>query len=138
MEQFLKVYQDLKLENIESIEEIYSQDIHFIDPAHEIEGLAALRDYFENLYKNIDHIHFDFLHPARIENEGYVQWTMTFSHPRIKGGQNISVPGTSFLKFSSDNKVYFHRDYFDLGSMLYQHLPLLGAVVKSINRRLGT
>jgi hypothetical protein len=138
MEQFLKIYQDLSLENIESIEEIYTQDIRFIDPAHEIEGLAALRVYFENLYKNIDHIHFDFLHPTRTENEGYVQWTMTFSHPRIKGGQSITVPGTSFFKFSADNKVCFHRDYFDLGSMLYQHLPLLGTIIKSINRRLGS
>ena len=138
MEQFLKVYQDLNLDNIDSIEEIYGHDIHFIDPAHEIRGLAELRMYFENLYKNINTIHFDFLHPARAQDQGYVQWQMIFSHSRLKNGQDISVHGASFLKFSPDNKVHFHRDYFDLGSMLYQHLPLLGTVVKSINRRLGS
>ena len=138
MEQFLKIYQDLNADKIDTIEQIYSHDIHFIDPAHEIKGLTELRIYFANLYKNINDIHFDFRHPARSNDQGYVQWEMTFSHPRIKNGQDICVNGASFLKFSPDNMVHFHRDYFDLGSMLYQHLPFLGTVVKSINRRLGS
>jgi len=37
----------------------------------------------------------------------------------------------SHLKFA-DGKVISHRDYFDLGEMLYEHIPLLGGVIKSI------
>lgn len=138
MQQFLRVYQALNIDTIDTIEQIYSHDVHFIDPAHEIRGLADLTVYFKNLYQNINHISFDFRHPHRDQEEGYVQWQMTFSHPRLKSGGDILVDGASFLRFSAENKVFFHRDYFDLGSMLYQHLPLLGGVIKTINRRLGS
>jgi hypothetical protein len=33
--------------------------------------------------------------------------------------------------------VCLHRDYFDLGAMLYEQLPLLGAVVRTLKGRLG-
>jgi hypothetical protein len=44
----------------------------------------------------------------------------------------------SYLQFDKAGKVRYHRDYFDLGAMLYEHLPLLGSLVKTIKRRLGT
>ena len=69
---------------------------------------------------------------------GYVQWIMHFSHPRLQSGRVIEVPGSSFLHFSDSDKGFLHGDYFDLGSVLYQHLPVLGGVVRSINRRLGS
>jgi len=138
MNDFLDVYRSLSSENLHRLEEIYTADIHFVDPAHEIKGLDNLRGYFEKLYANIKSVEFDFHDPFRSESSGYVQWTMHFAHPRLNGGRNITVPGSSFLRFSDNDKVFFHRDYFDLGSMLYLHLPLIGNIVRSINRRLGS
>ncbi len=138
MNDFLNVYRTLNRENVNRIGEIYSEDIHFIDPAHEINGLEKLKSYFEHLYANVERIEFDFLDPLRDGENGYVRWSMQFSHPRLKGGREIVVPGSSFVKFNSTEKVFYHRDYFDLGGMLYQHLPLFGPIVKAINRRLGT
>lgn len=138
MERFLEIYNQLNADNIELIQEIYTDDIHFIDPAHEIRGLPKLRDYFTSLYANLNTIHFDFAHPLLTRCEGYVQWTMSMSHPKLKKGADIAVSGATFVKFSDDSRVYYHRDYFDLGAMLYQHLPLIGPVVKTINRRLGS
>ncbi|WP_136806654.1 nuclear transport factor 2 family protein [Desulfosediminicola flagellatus] len=137
MDAFLETYKKLNAQHLNLLDDIYSSEIHFIDPVHELRGLTQLHKYFENLYANIHHIQFEFSHPQWMEKEGYVQWLMTFAHPRIHAGQRVTVPGTSFLKFDSANKVYFHRDYFDIGAMLYQHLPIIGPVVKMINRRLA-
>lgn len=137
MEHFLTTYQSLQANNLGLLAEIYEKDVVFIDPAHEIRGLASLTDYFNKLYQNSNHISFDFDHPLRINDRGYVQWQMSFSHPSIKKGLNIEVEGATFVRFVGTGKVIYHRDYFDLGSMLYQHIPLLGGVVKTINRRLG-
>lgn len=138
MQEFLALYQALNRENIHRIGEIYTEDIHFIDPAHEIRGLDKLRDYFEHLYANVEQIEFDFIDHLVDGDRGFVRWSMKYSHPRLKGGQAITVPGSSFLQFVADGRVCYHQDYFDLGSMLYQHLPIIGFMVKSINRRLGT
>ena len=138
MNDFLEVYRSLSIENLHRLDQIYTADIHFVDPAHEIKGIENLRSYFEKLYANVKSVEFEFLDPFRSEDRGYVQWTMNFSHPRLSGGRNITVPGSSFLRFTKTHKVFSHRDYFDLGSMLYQHIPVLGGIVKSINRRLGS
>jgi hypothetical protein len=138
MKEFLDVYRNLNGENLDRLQEIYTQEIRFIDPAHEISGLKALTDYFARLYENIEPPRFRFVHHLKNETEGYVQWEMEFSHAKLAGGRTIAVPGASFLRFDGNGKVFFHRDYFDLGAMLYEQLPVLGGVVKSIKRRLGS
>ena len=138
MKNFLEVFNSLTSENLHRLDEIYTSDIRFVDPAHEITGIEKLRDYFAKLYANVTSVNFDFHEVVSDGLSGYVQWDMHFAHPRLKGGRTIIVPGASFLRFSSTGKVSYHRDYFDLGSMLYQHLPLIGSVVRSINRRLGS
>ena len=137
MENFLDVYQRLQADNLDLLKEIYEEGVIFVDPAHKIEGITQLTDYFRNLYSNINHISFEFHHPLQVNDVGYVQWTMTFSHPGVKKGDKISVEGATFLQFGKDGRVIFHRDHFDLGSMLYQHIPILGGVIKTIKRRLG-
>ncbi|HGP4674712.1 TPA: nuclear transport factor 2 family protein, partial [Vibrio cholerae O1] len=37
----------------------------------------------------------------------------------------------------AEGKVTYHRDYFDMGEMLYEQLPVLGQVIRAIKRRLG-
>ena len=138
MNDFLNLYRVLNRENLHRIGEIYTEDIHFVDPAHEITGLDNLLAYFEHLYANVQKIEFDFIDHLRDGERGFVRWSMKFNHPRLKSGTDITVPGSSFLRFAGDGKVSYHQDYFDLGIMLYQHLPLIGFLVKSINRRLGT
>ncbi|MGI9571529.1 MAG: nuclear transport factor 2 family protein, partial [Desulfobulbia bacterium] len=91
MNDFLEVYQSLSGENLHRLKEIYTADIHFVDPAHELKGLDNLRGYFEKLYANVNSVEFDFHDPFRSGNNGYVQWTMRFSHPRLKGGLIIAV-----------------------------------------------
>lgn len=137
MEKFLRVYQNLSAENLQLLKTIYRDDVRFIDPAHEIYGIEDLTRYFAALYENIDSIHFSFGEPIMIENSGYVSWEMTFCHKRLAGGNPIAVEGVTFLEFDEQGNVFQHRDYFDLGAMLYEHIPLLGRLLKSIKERLG-
>lgn len=137
MKNFLAMYQRLNSDNLHLLAEVYREDVVFLDPAHEIKGLSELTRYFAALYQNVDAIEFSFDHLLENGGEGYVQWLMTFSHKKLAGARPVSVNGTTFLQFDGDGKVFYHRDYFDLGAMLYEQLPLLGRLVKSIKRGLG-
>jgi hypothetical protein len=70
------------------------------------------------------------------ESDAMLTWTMTFSHPRLRGGRSISVEGASEISF--DEKVYFHQDYFDGGNLLYEHVPVLGSVISYLKKRMNT
>ncbi len=97
MKDFLEVFNTLSSDNLHLLDQIYSSDIRFIDPAHEINGIEKLRDYFAKLYANVTSVHFDFHEEVRSGESGYVQWDMHFAHPRLNGGRPITVPGASFL-----------------------------------------
>ena len=137
MEKFLEVYQKLNADNLNTLQGVYRRDVRFIDPAHVIVGIDNLTAYFAALYTNLDSIVFNFCRPLLIEGKGYVSWQMTFCHKRLGGGKPITTDGVTYLEFDDQGMVFYHRDYFDLGAMLYEHIPLLGPLVKSIKRGLG-
>jgi limonene-1,2-epoxide hydrolase len=134
---FIQLYQKLNKDNLQKLTEVYSSDVHFQDPLHQVDGMAALTEYFANLYQNITHIEFD-IHQivlSECQHQAALYWVMSYSHPKLNKGQTIHVDGSSLLKFN--DKIYFHRDYFDAGQMLYQHVPLLGGLINLIKKRIG-
>ncbi len=131
-----QLYRQLDKTNLDSLAEIYHSDVVFEDAAHRIEGITSLIHYFTQLYQNIERCQFSVEEQYQSQSTGFLIWTMHLKHPKLSAGKPIEVHGMSHLKFV-DSKVIFHRDYFDMGEMVYEHLPLLGGVVRTIKRRLG-
>jgi len=141
--QFKTVYHHLNADNVDSLAEVYAAELTFIDPFHRIDGLDAFKAYIRNLYANVSQCRFEFGEPVAqsllVDSPSqlrrvYLDWTMTFCHPRLNKGQPISVPGVSQLQ--CDEKIIRHQDFFDGGALLYQHIPVLGQVIKRLKRRM--
>lgn len=137
MKAFLEMYNNLHSDNLHILRDLYREDIQFIDPAHEIHGIENLLAYFATLYQNVASISFTFLEPLMVDQKGYVRWEMSFSHKRLAQGRPILIEGMTYLEADEAGMIYYHRDYFDLGAMVYEHIPLLGRLVTSTKRRLG-
>jgi ethanolamine utilization protein EutA (predicted chaperonin) len=133
---FISVYSSLKADNLASLATIYHPEVEFVDPMHKVKGLVALEDYFQQLYQNVISCDFVIEQLLESQNQAAIYWTMTLRHSALAGGTRIKVEGHSQLQMV-DNLVIYHRDYFDLGAMLYEQVPLLGAVVKYIKQRAG-
>lgn len=134
---FARDFAALDQYHLDGLDRLYSPDIQFTDPLHQINGLPRLREYFAGLYANISQPCFDFhgIDPLA-EGEGYLRWSMSYRHPRLDGGREIRVEGCSHLLWR-EARVYRHRDYFDAGALLYEHLPLMGSAIHWLKRRLG-
>ena len=135
LEDFCHLYQSLNKDNLGRLKEVYSNDVVFIDPIHQINGIDALTVYFKNLYQNMDYCNFHIKHVIEQQDKACIVWHMEYSHRKIKNGKAISVEGCSHLQFA--DKINSHRDYLDLGQMIYEQLPLIGPVIKSIKKRAG-
>ncbi|KKD61611.1 transcriptional regulator [Grimontia sp. AD028] len=136
LDRFISVYTSLRKDNLNSLDEIYSEDVVFEDPAHRIEGYDNLSRYFESMYTNVTDCRFDIHDHAVNGDVAFISWTMTLSHPKLEGGAERAVKGCTRLVLK-EGRVVVHRDYFDLGEMLYEALPVLGSAVKMIKKRLG-
>jgi len=136
---FLRLFADnfsqLGKDNLHRLNQMYSQDVYFCDPLQEVQGLRSLRGHFANLYGNAEQLDFDFRGFDYVrEGEGYLRWQMSFRHPHLRAGQLIEVEGCSHLKWR--DKVYCHRDYFDAGAMVYEHVPVVGRLIRWLKAKM--
>ena len=131
VERFKRLFNTLGADNIAGLEDVYSPDIRFIDPFGAVDGLDDLRVYFEKVYSNVTACRFEFGDVLISDNNACVEWTMHLSHPRLRRGRKLTVQGVSRLTISED-RVQFHRDYFDAGELLYENLPVLGSAIRLV------
>ena len=132
VDKFKSVYGQLDASNISLVDTIYDDNITFVDPFHEIRGLTKLTDYFSKLYKNLESCEFEFGEVYLKSSSALIVWNMKFQHLSLSK-DIIEVPGNTQIRF--DEKIYFHRDYFDAGKMIYENIPAVGSVIKYIKRQ---
>lgn len=134
---FASTFAELDRHNLHRLTEIYSADIHFTDPLHDVQGLEAMRAYFEQMYANVTSIDFDFHQCVSVsESQALLRWTMTFCHPKLKKGQPIKIDGCSYI-FFHNQRVSRHIDYYDAGALLYEHIPVMGGIIRWLKGRLA-
>lgn len=144
IQRVMQFYSSFNYEAVTTLDNIYSADVIFTDPLNRVEGLTELRRYFSGMLEGLSECHFEFhqvIENAAAPAQGRVEqavlfWTMHYRHKKLAGGKKLSMTGNSHLKFQE--KVFYHRDYFDAGAMLYEHVPLLGFAIRSIKKRLET
>jgi hypothetical protein len=138
VENFKALYKTLNRDTLqfELLSELYHTNIEFQDPLHQISGLDKLYEYFEGLYENVTDIEFEFHDQQVGDEQGFLTWTMRYRHPYVNRGKWINVDGSSQLRFTGD-KISSHRDYFDAGAMLYEHVPGIAFLIRQLKKRMG-
>jgi hypothetical protein len=135
IERFKAYFKILHESDLSQLRDLYSQQILFKDPVHEIRGLVELEDYFTSLCADLSDCRFEYLDEMITDQAAYVKWMMHFKHPKL-GNRLISVRGVSHLKIS--DKIDYHEDFYDMGAMLYEQLPLIGNVTRWLRLRLAS
>lgn len=128
-------YRHLDMSLLPQLSRIYHPHVVFIDPVSHYDGVDALERYFAQLLKKVNYCRFD-IEPALVQgDEASLFWRMEYSHPSLKKGHAMSLNGASHLRLA-ENRIIYQRDYYDLGAMIYEHVPMLGGAVRAIKARL--
>lgn len=125
---------------LNDLRKVYANTVIFEDPLHRHEGIQSLLDYLNNLYSNVQECQFDrkgiwICEESKAPQQVFVQWNMHLRHPSLNSGKAFSVEGLSRLHCA--DRIYYHRDFFDAGALLYEKIPLFGAVNRWIKRQVG-
>lgn len=135
-EKIKHVFNTLRADNLKVLDDFYDPNTEFIDPIGTHRGIKAVKDYYENLYKNVKDIRFEYKDLVSSGNTHVLIWTMILTAEGLNGGKPVILSGSSHIKFNESNLVIYHRDYFDMGEFIYEHVPLLGWTIKHIKTRL--
>lgn len=137
LELIRSTFNSLSKNNMEILKDFYAEDIEFTDPVTHVKGLQNLTKYYSHVYGNVIAIKFDFHEINSSDDTYFAKWTMTLQVKGLNSKLPYPTEGLSVMKFNSQNKVIYHRDYLDLGSMVYEQLPVLGPLIKLIKKKLG-
>lgn len=132
-----KTWSELRVKNLEILNDYYDENIHFLDPLSNLKGLANLRAYYQHLYKNVIDIEFVFDDELANEEKQFFTWTMQLQAKGLNKGRPIEVKGCSHIIFSPESgKVIYHRDYFDVGEFIYEQLPVLRWIHRQVKKQM--
>ena len=136
----IALYSQGGLYTVDQLSAVYSDDVTFTDPAHSITGLHRLCDYLNHQYGNVQYCEFVLQGEWLNDNNLFLQWDMHLRHPKLKSGNTIVVNGLSKLIVSMHEKgaakIVEHRDYFDLGQLLYENVPVIGVINRQLKKGL--
>ncbi|MEO0444349.1 MAG: nuclear transport factor 2 family protein [Pseudomonadota bacterium] len=131
---FKQYYEEFHQRSFDELDAIYADDVVFTDPIHVIRGREPLKIYFEGMCRNLTACHFDFMDEVIMGSRACYKWEMHYKHPTIKQNQPLKLTGATFITFS--DKIESHEDFYDMGAMLYEKLPLMGSAIRMIKSRL--
>jgi len=132
-------YREFHETDLQKLPSIYSERATFADPVHTLRGVDEIQHYFESGRQGLIHCRFDYFGQIVEDESASLEWTMVFSHRRLKSGKPIQVAGCTVFEFDSTlQQVLKQVDYYDLGTSLYEHIPLLGMMVRAVKSNLAS
>jgi hypothetical protein len=136
IKQLKAYYTNFDISRLDELGSLYTQDVEFVDPIERINGLFALKHYLRKQSGGLNFSRFRYINELVGENQAFIRWEMEFSHPKLAKGKVLILPGMSEVHFTQ--RIFYQQDCYDLGAMLYEHLPVLGFAVRTLKGRLAS
>ena len=132
---FTNLYKDYSSTNIEKyVDDLYDENVYFIDPVHQIGGLNNVKEYFYLMTKPIESCRFEINSISKDMNNYFVRWDM-YLISKASPNKKIVTTGITHFVVNSSEKIIFHQDFWDLSS-LYDEIPVISFWSKLVKERM--
>lgn len=135
LDRFSALFADYRPEAVAgAARELYSDDAYFNDGFVELTGSEAIAEYFGRSAEATAAIEVDIEEIVKTSDGVYLRWVMTFTIHHRK--MTFVAPGMSHLRFTSDGRISYHRDYWDGSGALSEMVPFAGSLLRAIKARM--
>lgn len=127
-------YESLSPATLDEVPHFYAADAEFKDPFNEVRGTQAITHIFRHMFTQIAEPRF--VVGSRFSgNDGVMLlWEFHFSTRSLLSKKPMMARGATHLRFDAAGKVVLHRDYWDAAEELYAKLPLIGCLMRGLQR----
>ena len=126
-------FQALSPEALETAGDIYASDAVFIDPFNHLTGLKAVRAVYQHMFDTLEQPRFIVTQTVADERNAFMTWDFLFQ----ARGQEMKISGCTQFELDHDGLIVLHRDYWDVAQQVYEKIPVLGAVLRMLRRKLS-
>ncbi|MEZ5666331.1 MAG: nuclear transport factor 2 family protein [Alphaproteobacteria bacterium] len=125
-------FETLSADGLDRLDALCAPDVFFRDPFNEVVGVAAFRAVLAKMFRDVAAPRFAVTDRARSGRTVYLRWTFAFG----RGRRSHRIEGMSEVHFDAAGRVEKHIDHWD-GSEVYRLVPLLGAAIRLVRRRIA-
>ena len=132
-ENVARFYENLTPLLLGKIDAFYAENARFKDPFNDVTGLKAITRIFEHMFDTVESPRFVITNIIADGQQAMLAWDF---HLNLRD-RAIVIRGVSHLSFDEAGHVENHRDYWDAAEELYARLPLIGALMRLLRRKLS-
>ncbi len=118
------------------VREVYAERLYFNDTLKTIRSVAELEEYLGATGDNLESGTVEFQDLVVQDGNYYFRWQMSLRFKRFDRGRLHRSVGMSHIRFDGDGKVVLHQDFWDSAGGLFEHVPVLGWMIRRAKRRL--
>ena len=130
----VRFYETLAPDTLDQLAGLYAADARFKDPFNDVVGIAAITGIFRHMFTTVEAPRFEVTTRLLTGREAMLGWDF---HLRLRG-RPVVIHGVTHLSFDTDGLVCLHRDYWDAAEELYERLPIIGALMRWLKKRLAS
>ena len=127
-------FQSISVDSAQTLTLIYTDDVWFKDPFNEVQGLEQVSHIFTHMFEQVDAPRFVVTHSVLQDDQAFLTWDFLFRMRRFSDDEQC-IRGATHVRFASDGRVAYHRDYWDAAEELYEKLPILGSLMRWLKTR---
>lgn len=132
---YLALLERLSPDNLDALDAHVADQVRFRDPFNDVAGRVALKHVFERMFEDVENLRFTIVRRAVAGDVWLLAWT--FEATIRRSGGRLAFDGMSEIHLAPDGRVAAHIDHWDAAGAFYERLPVLGAVLRRIRKRLG-
>ena len=126
-------YENLKEGSLDEMDFFYDENVFFKDPFNEIEVRDKLLKIFGHIFETLEKPKFVILDTIENSESAFLTWDFFL---RIKG-RAYKIHGSSHLKFNKENRIVYHRDYWDVGEEILLNVPFISLMYSFFRKKLA-
>lgn len=134
---FRGYFGDLKEDSVKTKTKlVYAPDAWFNDTLKSLRGAEAIEHYLSETARAVESCTVDVDEVIPTPQGVYVRWRMHILFKKFRKGEVQDSIGMTLLRFDKEGRVAYHQDYWDSGANLFEKVPVLGAGIRAVKRRL--
>ena len=133
LKELTKWYENLKEGSLDEIDLFYDENVFFKDPFNEFKGRDKLMKVFAHMLENLENPYFVILDTIENSEGAFLTWEFYL----IVKGRGHKIHGSSHLKYNKENRIVYHRDYWDVGEEILLKIPFIKFMYSYIQKKMA-
>ena len=129
-------FERMTADTVGELATLAAPEIRFRDPFNDVRGVQHMQRCMLAMFADATDVRFEVMHRALSGQVAYLRWRFWCKPKRLKLDAPWVIDGMSEVRFDALGRVAEHLDHWDAGSQFYARLPLVGALIRWLQRRL--